>query len=63
MALREGGFHFLAIMKKTCYKRLCTSFYIYEFSLPLGIYLGVELLGQIESLFLLLKELPNCFPK
>jgi hypothetical protein len=29
----------------------------------LGIYLGVELLGQIESLFLLLKELPNCFPK
>lgn len=37
--------------------------YKYIFSILLGIYPGVELLGRVVTLCLTFEELPNCFPQ
>lgn len=53
VAERSGDFHLLAIVMRAAGSHICVCICLsYLFSVPLGIYLGAELLGHIVILHL-----------
>ena len=57
------GCYYLSALANSAAVDSCVSFSWSLLSILLGLYLGVELLGHMVSLYLAFEELPVCFPQ